>query len=154
MLLIIGNLYITDIDFQTSISKYSIVTYSRVLFRWNFTATPKLNKLQLHSQQLFEHTYASNLYSLGTLTPIEFVQQNLFWSSSNTNWPSKAIQSHRQQNSTVEINYSLFTLLHDNGTKAAQYCCVTKETQRCTTVLLRNRAPTSRCYGNHNTQQY
>jgi hypothetical protein len=42
-----------------------------------------------HSQQLSRHTYTSNLYGLGTLTPIEFVQQDLFWSSSNTNWPSK-----------------------------------------------------------------
>jgi hypothetical protein len=38
-----------------------------------------------HSQQLFEHTYTSNLYSLGTLTPIEFFQQDLLWQSSNTN---------------------------------------------------------------------
>jgi hypothetical protein len=55
----------------------------------------------------------------------------------------------------MEINYCLFTLWHDNGTKAVQYCCVAKETQQfCTSALLRNSAPTSRFYGNHNTQQY
>jgi hypothetical protein len=32
-----------------------------------------------HSQKLFEHTYTSDLYSLGTLTPIEFFQQDLLW---------------------------------------------------------------------------
>jgi hypothetical protein len=55
----------------------------------------------------------------------------------------------------MEINYCLFTLLRDNGTMAVQYCCVAKEMQLCcTSTLLRNRAPASRCYGNHNTQQY
>jgi hypothetical protein len=55
----------------------------------------------------------------------------------------------------MEINYCLFTLLRDNGTKAVQYCCVAKEKKQCcTSALLRNRTPTSRCYGNHNTQQY
>jgi hypothetical protein len=55
----------------------------------------------------------------------------------------------------MEINYCLFTLLRDNGTKAVQYHCVAKEMQQCcTSALLSNRAPTSRCYGNHNTQQY
>jgi hypothetical protein len=55
----------------------------------------------------------------------------------------------------MEINHCLFTLLRDRGTKAVQYCCVAKETQQCcTSALLRSRAPTSRCYRNHNTQQY
>jgi hypothetical protein len=54
----------------------------------------------------------------------------------------------------METNYCLFKLLHDNGTKAVQYC-VAKETQQCcTSALLCNRAPTSRSYGNHNTQHY
>jgi hypothetical protein len=38
-----------------------------------------------YNQQLSEHTYTSNIYGLGTLTPIEFVQQDLFWSPSKTN---------------------------------------------------------------------
>jgi hypothetical protein len=55
----------------------------------------------------------------------------------------------------METNYCMFTLLRDNGTKAIQYCCVAKETQQCcTSALLSNRAPTSRCHGNHNMQQY
>jgi hypothetical protein len=37
-----------------------------------------------HSQQLFEHTYTSNLTGLGTLTPVELFQQDLLWQSSNT----------------------------------------------------------------------
>jgi hypothetical protein len=37
-----------------------------------------------HSQQLWEHTYASDPHGLGTLTPIEFFQQDLLWQSSNT----------------------------------------------------------------------
>jgi hypothetical protein len=42
-----------------------------------------------YNQQLSELTYTSNLYGLGTQTPLEFFQQDLFWSSSNTNWPAK-----------------------------------------------------------------
>jgi hypothetical protein len=32
-----------------------------------------------HSRQLLEHTYTSDLYGLGTPTPIEFFQQGLLW---------------------------------------------------------------------------
>jgi hypothetical protein len=32
-----------------------------------------------HSQKLFEHTYASDPHGFGTLTPIEFFQQDLLW---------------------------------------------------------------------------
>jgi hypothetical protein len=52
-----------------------------------------------HSQQLFEHTYTSNLYSLGTLTAA-----------------SKPIQSRRQQKS----------LLWKSST-ACLHCCMTVE---------------------------
>jgi hypothetical protein len=45
-----------------------------------------------HSQQLFEHTYTSNLYGPGTLTPIEFFQQDLLWQSSNTHSHSCSIK--------------------------------------------------------------
>jgi hypothetical protein len=37
-----------------------------------------------HSQQLFGHTYTSDLHGLGTLIPIEFFQQDVLWQSSNT----------------------------------------------------------------------
>jgi hypothetical protein len=46
-----------------------IVTYSRVLFTMELYCTPKSQHTTVkHSQQLFEHTYRSNLYGLGTLT--------------------------------------------------------------------------------------
>jgi hypothetical protein len=74
----------------------NIVTYSGVIFTMELYCTPEFNtqllitissttntpgatsledpRTQLttvkHSQQLFEHTYTSNLYGLGTLTPI------------------------------------------------------------------------------------
>jgi hypothetical protein len=38
-----------------------------------------------HSRNLLEHTYTSDPHGLGTLTPIEFFQQDLLWQSSNTN---------------------------------------------------------------------
>jgi hypothetical protein len=61
------------------------VTYSGVLFTMELYCTPKSQHTTVkHSWQLFEHTYTSNLYSLGTLTPIEFFQQDLLWQSSNT----------------------------------------------------------------------
>jgi hypothetical protein len=37
-----------------------------------------------HSRQLLEHTYTSDPHGLGTLTPIDFFQQDLLWQSSNT----------------------------------------------------------------------
>jgi hypothetical protein len=36
-----------------------------------------------HSQKLLEHTYTSDPHGLGTLTPVEFFQQDLLWRSSN-----------------------------------------------------------------------
>jgi hypothetical protein len=41
-----------------------------------------------HSQQLLEHTYASDPHGFGTHTPIEFFQQDLLWLSSNTPIPA------------------------------------------------------------------
>jgi hypothetical protein len=58
---------------------------SGVLFTMELYCTMKSKDTTVrHSQQLFEHTYTSNLYDLGTLTPIEFSQQDLLWQSSNT----------------------------------------------------------------------
>jgi hypothetical protein len=37
-----------------------------------------------HSRKLSEHTYTSDPHGTGTLTPIEFFQQDLLWQSSNT----------------------------------------------------------------------
>jgi hypothetical protein len=47
--------------------------------------TPKSQHTTVkHSRQLLEHTYTSDPHGLGTLTPIEFFQQDLLWQSSNT----------------------------------------------------------------------
>jgi hypothetical protein len=55
-----------------------IVTYSGVLFTMELYCTPKGQYTTVkHSQQLFEHTYTSDPHGLGTLTPIEFFQQDL-----------------------------------------------------------------------------
>jgi hypothetical protein len=60
--------------------------YSRVLFTMELYYNSKIQHTTVnYNQQLSEHTYTSNIYGLGTLTPIEFVQQDLFWSPSNTN---------------------------------------------------------------------
>jgi hypothetical protein len=69
-----------------------------------------------HSQQLFEHMYTSNLYGLGTLTPIEFFQQDLLWQSSNTHSHSC---SQRASKHTRSIRCRAIGLLaHHNGTSA------------------------------------
>jgi hypothetical protein len=63
----------------------NIVTLSGVLFTMELYCTPKSQYTTvIHSQKLFEHTYTSDLYGLGTLTPIEFFQHDLLWQSSNT----------------------------------------------------------------------
>jgi hypothetical protein len=56
-----------------------------VLFTTKLYCTPKSQYTKVkHSHQLFEHTYASDTHGLGTLTPVEFFQQDLLWQSSNT----------------------------------------------------------------------
>jgi hypothetical protein len=44
------------------------------------------------SRQLFEHTYTSDPHGPGTLTPIEFFQQDLLWQSSITHSNSCSIK--------------------------------------------------------------
>jgi hypothetical protein len=62
-----------------------IVAYSGCsISRWNFIALKVQYTTVNYSQQLSEHTYTSDLYGLGTLTPIELFQQDLLWQSSNT----------------------------------------------------------------------
>jgi hypothetical protein len=64
-----------------------------------------------HSQQLFEHTYTSNLYGLGTLTPIEFFQQDLLWQYSNTNSHScsQKVSKHTSGQPIVGLSVHLHT---------------------------------------------
>jgi hypothetical protein len=64
-----------------------------------------------HSRKLFEHAYTSDLYGLGTLTPIEFFQQVLLWESSITHsnsWSQKA-SKHMSGQSIVGLSVRLYT---------------------------------------------
>jgi hypothetical protein len=74
--------------------------------------TPKSQHTTVkHSLQLFEHTYRSNLYGLGTLTPIEFFQQDLLWQSSNTNSHScsQKVSKHTSGQSIIGLSVHLRT---------------------------------------------
>jgi hypothetical protein len=62
-----------------------IVTYSGYSIHDGTLLHPKIQYTTVkHSQKLFEHTYTSDPHGLGTLTPIEFFQQDLLWLTSNT----------------------------------------------------------------------
>jgi hypothetical protein len=64
-----------------------------------------------HSRQLLEHTYTSDPHGLGTLTPIEFFQQDLLWQSSNTHCHScsqKAFK-HTSGQSIIGLSVHLHT---------------------------------------------
>jgi hypothetical protein len=69
-----------------------------------------------HSRQLLEHTYTSDPHGLGTLTPIEFLQQDLLWQSSITRSHSYSIKlpNTRRDNPSSAIG----PLAHHNGTSA------------------------------------
>jgi hypothetical protein len=70
-----------------------IVTNSQVLFHNGTLLHSKSQYTTVkHSRKLFEHVYTSDLYGLGTLTPIEFFQQDLLWQSSNTHSHSCSIK--------------------------------------------------------------
>jgi hypothetical protein len=64
-----------------------------------------------HSQKLFEHTYTSNPHDLGTLTPIEFFQQDLLWQSSNiqSHSCSQRASKHTSGQSIVKLSVHLHT---------------------------------------------
>jgi hypothetical protein len=68
-----------------------------------------------HSQQLFEHVYTSDLYGLGTLTPIEFSQRDLLWQSSNThsNSCSQKASIHTLGQSIVGLSVHLHSTTLD-----------------------------------------
>jgi hypothetical protein len=94
--------------------------------------TPKTQHTTVNYKQ--NTTYTSNLYGLGTLTPIEFFQQHLFWSSSNTNWPSKPIQSRRQQNSLLWKSITAF--LHCSATTELRQSSIVASYRRRNNVVL------------------
>jgi hypothetical protein len=64
-----------------------------------------------YSHKLFEHTYTSELYGLGTLTPIEFFQQDLLWESSITHCHScsQKASKHKSRQSIVGLSVLLHT---------------------------------------------
>jgi hypothetical protein len=61
-----------------------------------------------HSRKLLEHTYTSDLYGTGTLTPIGFFQQDL-WQSSNTHSHScsQKASKHKSGQSVVGLSVHL-----------------------------------------------
>jgi hypothetical protein len=65
------------------------------------------------SQQLFKHTYTSDLYGTGTLIPIEFFQQDLLWQSSNTHSHSfsQKTSRHTSGQSIVGLSVHLHTTM-------------------------------------------
>jgi hypothetical protein len=69
-----------------------------------------------HSQQLFKHTYTSDPHGLGTLTPIEFFQQDLLWRSSNTH--SHSCNQKASKHTRSIRRRAVGALAHHNGTSA------------------------------------
>jgi hypothetical protein len=67
-----------------------------------------------HNRQLFEHTYTSDPHGLGTLTPIEFFQQDLLWRSSNTHSHSCSQEASKHTRSIRRR--AIGSLAHYNGT--------------------------------------
>jgi hypothetical protein len=69
-----------------------------------------------HSQQLSEHTYTSDPHGPGTLTPIEFFQQDLLWESSITHSHSCSQKTSKHIRSIRR--WAIGPLAHHNGTSA------------------------------------
>jgi hypothetical protein len=70
-----------------------IVTYSRFSIRDGTLLHSKSQYTTVkHSRKLLEHTYTSDPHGLGTLTLIEFFQQDLLWQSYNTHSHSCSIK--------------------------------------------------------------
>jgi hypothetical protein len=93
----------------------SLPLYCNVLRGSIHDGTLLLSKSQYttvkHSQKLFKHTYTSDLTGLGTLTPIEFFQQNLLWQSSYTHFHSysQKASKHTSGQSIVGLSVLLHT---------------------------------------------
>jgi hypothetical protein len=89
-----------------------IVTYSGFSIRDGTLLHPKSQYTTVkHSRKLLEHTYTSDPHGLGTLTPIEFFQQDLLWQSSNTysNSCSQKASKHTSGQSIVGLSVHLHT---------------------------------------------
>jgi hypothetical protein len=97
--------------------KKGIVTYSGFsIHDWSLLHSKSQYTTVKHSRQLFEHTYTSDPHSLGTLTPIEFFQQDLLWQSSNTHSHS-CIQKASKHTRSIR-HRAIGSLAHRNGTSA------------------------------------
>jgi hypothetical protein len=88
------------------------VTYSGVLFTMELYCTPKFN---------------TQLLITNSSTPNTTGVTSLFRSQNTTNSSSIEVSLSTTKHATMEINYSSFTLLHNDESKAIQYCCVAKE---------------------------
>jgi hypothetical protein len=89
-----------------------IVTFQWVLFHDGTLLHSKSQYTTVkHSQQLFEHTYTSDLDGPGTPTPIEFFQQDLLWQSSIThsNFCSQKASRHTSGQSIVGLSVHFHT---------------------------------------------
>jgi hypothetical protein len=96
--------------------KFDIVTYSGSIHDGTLLHSKSQYTTVKHSQQLFKHMYTSNPHGLGTLTPIEFFQQDLLWQSSNTHSHS---YSHKGSKHTSSIRHrAIGPRAHHNGTSA------------------------------------
>jgi hypothetical protein len=102
-------------NYEIYLSKYCNVL--GVLYsRWNFIALQNQYTTVKHSRKLFEHTYTSDLYGLGTPTPIEFFRQDLLWRSSNTHSHSCSQKASKHTRSIRRR--AIGPLAHHNGTSA------------------------------------
>jgi hypothetical protein len=93
-------------------SEKSSVTYSGFSIHDGTLLHPKSQYTTVkHSRKLLEHTYTSDPHGLGTLTPIEFFQQDLLWQSSNThsNSCSHKASKHTSAQSIVGLSVHLHT---------------------------------------------
>jgi hypothetical protein len=94
---------------------YMTTTYCNVLGGSIHDGTLLHSKSQYttvkHSQKLLEHTYTPDPHGLGTLTPIEFFQQDLLWQSSNTHSHSCSQKAsiHTSGQSIVGLSVHLHT---------------------------------------------
>jgi hypothetical protein len=86
------------------------VTYSRVLFRWNFISTPKLNKLQLNT--------VSNSPNISVRRTSIISEHKLTTQLNRSPKTTKLI--------TIEVNYSLLHCRMTMESRAVHYCCVAK----------------------------
>jgi hypothetical protein len=90
----------------------STVTYSACSIRDGTLLYSKSQYTTVkHSRKLFEHTYTSDPHGVGTLTPIEFFQQDLLWQSSNTHSHSCSHEAskHTSGQSIVGLSVHLHT---------------------------------------------